>query len=53
MFSWDADMEFATRSRKTQTCAICGRIIYEDDGGKRDGYGGFLCPDCIDDKEED
>ena len=28
-------------------CERCGRLIYEGDDYKRDGYGGYLCSGCI------
>ena len=39
-------------------CERCGRLIYEGDDYKRDGYGGYLCNGCIEeldynDNEED
>ena len=39
-------------------CERCGRLIYEGDDYKRDGYGGYLCSGCIEeldynDNEED
>lgn len=39
-------------------CERCGRLIYEGDDYRRDGYGGYLCRECIEeldynDNEED
>lgn len=39
-------------------CERCGRLIYEYDDYRRDGYGGYLCSGCIEeldykDNEED
>lgn len=39
-------------------CERCGRLIYEGDDYRRDGYGGYLCSGCIEeldynDNEED
>lgn len=47
---------FTYKYSRTLTCYRCGKFIYCDDDYRGDGYGGYLCGDCIEEmdyKEED
>lgn len=47
---------FTYKYKRTLSCERCGRIIYYDDEYRSDGYGGYLCRDCIEEmdyKEEE